>query len=115
LIVGLMVLASVNLGLFVSLWFLAVAAFLGAGLTFAGATGTCGLAILLLKMPWNRPLAPPSDCAGAVCAAGATPRRAPRRRVRGTEVDRKPAKESCVLAGASPANIGLPAEQERAG
>jgi hypothetical protein len=32
-----MVLASVNLGLFVSLWFLAVAAFLGAGLTFAGA------------------------------------------------------------------------------
>ena len=29
-------------------------AFFGAGLTFAGSTGWCGLAILLSKMPWNR-------------------------------------------------------------
>lgn len=28
--------------------------FLGAGLTFAGMTGFCGLALLLGKMPWNR-------------------------------------------------------------
>jgi hypothetical protein len=26
----------------------------GAGLLFAGLTGTCGLALLLAKMPWNR-------------------------------------------------------------
>jgi hypothetical protein len=29
-------------------------AFFGAGLTFAGSTGWCGLAILMSKMPWNR-------------------------------------------------------------
>ncbi|GEL17081.1 rhodanese-like domain-containing protein [Pseudonocardia asaccharolytica] len=28
---------------------------IGAGLVFAGATGTCGMAMLLAKMPWNRP------------------------------------------------------------
>ena len=27
---------------------------LGAGLTLAGSTGWCGLAILLSKMPWNK-------------------------------------------------------------
>jgi glyoxylase-like metal-dependent hydrolase (beta-lactamase superfamily II) len=70
LIAGGMVLAGVTLGVTVSPWFLAVAAFFGAGLTFAGATGTCGLALLLMKMPWNRPSAPPSEGPGAVCAAG---------------------------------------------
>ena len=70
LIAGLMVLTGVALGLTVSPWFLAVAAFFGAGLTFAGATGTCGLALVLMKMPWNRPLATPAEGGGAVCAAG---------------------------------------------
>jgi hypothetical protein len=70
MIAGLMVLTGVALGLTVSPWFLAVSAFFGAGLTFAGATGTCGRALLLMKMPWNRPLAPPSEGPGAVCAAG---------------------------------------------
>jgi glyoxylase-like metal-dependent hydrolase (beta-lactamase superfamily II) len=69
LIAGLMVLTGVALGTLVHPWFLAMAAFFGAGLTFAGATGTCGLALVLMKMPWNRPLALPSDGAGAVCAA----------------------------------------------
>ncbi len=69
LIAGLMVLGGVALGTLVSPWFLIVAAFFGAGLTFAGATGTCGLALLLMRMPWNRPSAVPDD-AGAVCAAG---------------------------------------------
>ena len=70
LIAGLMVLAGVMLGAFVSPWFLVIAAFFGAGLTFAGATGTCGLALLLMKMPWNRATALPTDTGGAVCAAG---------------------------------------------
>lgn len=69
LIAGLMVLTGVTLGVLVNAWFLAVAAFFGAGLTFAGATGTCGLALMLMKMPWNRPLASPPG-GGAVCAAG---------------------------------------------
>ena len=70
LIVGLMVLTSATLGMLVNPWFLAIAAFFGAGLTFAGATGTCALALVLMKMPWNRPLAPPSEVGGSVCAAG---------------------------------------------
>jgi len=70
LIAGTMVLAGVALGVLVSPWFLGLAAFFGAGLTFAGATGTCGLALLLMKMPWNRPVSLPTDVGGAVCAAG---------------------------------------------
>ena len=70
LIAGLMVLTGVTLGAFVNSWFLLVAAFFGAGLTFAGATGTCGLALLLMKMPWNRLSALPADAGAAVCAAG---------------------------------------------
>lgn len=67
---GLMVLTGVALGTLVHPWFLAIAAFFGAGLTFAGATGTCGLALLLMKLPWNQPSTMPSG--GAVCAAGGT-------------------------------------------
>jgi glyoxylase-like metal-dependent hydrolase (beta-lactamase superfamily II) len=70
LIAGSMVLTGVTLGVLVNPWFLAIAAFFGAGLTFAGATGTCGLALVLLRMPWNRPLAGAADGPAAVCAAG---------------------------------------------
>ena len=34
--------------------FVALSAFVGAGLVFAGVTDTCGLALLLARMPWNR-------------------------------------------------------------
>jgi hypothetical protein len=54
LTVGIGVLAGLVLGTFVNYWFLIVPAFFGAGLVFAGATGTCGLAILLMKAPWNK-------------------------------------------------------------
>ncbi len=70
LIAGAMVLTGVGLGLAVSPWFLALAAFFGAGLTFAGATGTCGLALLLMRLPWNATPILPGGTAGAVCAAG---------------------------------------------
>jgi glyoxylase-like metal-dependent hydrolase (beta-lactamase superfamily II)/rhodanese-related sulfurtransferase len=75
LIAGSMVLTGVALGAFVHPWFLALAAFFGAGLTFAGATGTCGLALVLFRMPWNRPLAggPPGGATAATCAAPMTP------------------------------------------
>ena len=63
-----MVLVGSALSALVSPWFLIVPAFFGAGLAFAGVTGTCGLAWLLLKQPWNRPAASPEP-AGAVCAA----------------------------------------------
>lgn len=38
----------------VSPWFLALTAAIGAGLVFAGVSGSCGLAVLLRQMPWNR-------------------------------------------------------------
>ena len=34
--------------------FIALSAFVGAGLIFAGVTDTCGMALLLARMPWNR-------------------------------------------------------------
>ena len=54
---GLLVLAGVVLGFLLSPAFFGLSAFVGAGLTFAGATGWCGMAKLLAVMPWNRPVA----------------------------------------------------------
>lgn len=44
------------LGLLFSPWFLAVPLFIGAGLMFAGISGFCGMARILMYMPWNRVL-----------------------------------------------------------
>ncbi len=51
---GSLVLAGTLLGVFVHPWFLALSAFVGGGLAFAGISGTCGMAALLEKMPWNK-------------------------------------------------------------
>lgn len=51
---GALVLAGVLLGLFVAPGFFGLSAVVGAGLTFAGITGWCGMANLLRLMPWNR-------------------------------------------------------------
>ncbi|MHC4448403.1 MAG: rhodanese-like domain-containing protein [Planctomycetota bacterium] len=51
---GGLVLVGVLLGVFVSPWFLILSGFVGAGLLFAGASGWCGMAMLLGRMPWNR-------------------------------------------------------------
>jgi len=51
---GSLVLAGVVLGLAVNPAFYGLAAFVGAGLAFAGVTGFCGMARLLAIMPWNR-------------------------------------------------------------
>jgi hypothetical protein len=48
------VLLGVVLGALVNPAFFGLSAFVGAGLTFAGATGWCGMAMLLKAMPWNR-------------------------------------------------------------
>jgi rhodanese-related sulfurtransferase len=50
---GLIVLVFSVLAVAVSAWFALGAAFIGAGLTFAGASGTCGMAAMLRLMPWN--------------------------------------------------------------
>ncbi|MBC7821855.1 MAG: DUF2892 domain-containing protein, partial [Planctomycetaceae bacterium] len=42
------------LGAFVNLAFIGLSAFVGAGLVFAGITDTCGMGMLLARMPWNQ-------------------------------------------------------------
>ena len=51
---GSLVLLGVGLGVFAHPGFLGLAAFVGAGLVFAGITDTCGMGMLLARMPWNR-------------------------------------------------------------
>jgi len=51
---GSLVVLGVVLGFAVSPAFFGLSALVGAGLTFAGVTGFCGMARLLSAMPWNR-------------------------------------------------------------
>ena len=51
---GSLVVLGTALGAFVHPAFLGLAAFVGAGLVFAGVTDTCGMGMILARMPWNR-------------------------------------------------------------
>ena len=51
---GSLVLIGVILGFLVAPAWFALSAFVGAGLTFAGVSGFCGMARLLMLAPWNR-------------------------------------------------------------
>lgn len=51
---GALVLAGVLLSVLAAPAWILLSAFVGAGLTFAGASGWCGMARLLAVMPWNR-------------------------------------------------------------
>ena len=65
LVAGLLVLTGALLALFVDPRWIYLTLFVGTGLTVAGSTGFCGMALLLQKMPWNhekRAAAP--SCAG---------------------------------------------------
>ena len=50
---GLLVLLGAGLS-FVHLAFIGLSAFVGAGLVFAGITDTCGMGMMLARMPWNQ-------------------------------------------------------------
>jgi rhodanese-related sulfurtransferase len=50
---GLLVLLGALLGWFVHPAFVGLSAFVGAGLVFAGITDTCGMGMILARMPWN--------------------------------------------------------------
>lgn len=52
---GLLTLAGVALGIVVSTRWVYLAGFIGLGLTMAGLTDFCPMALLLSKMPWNGP------------------------------------------------------------
>jgi rhodanese-related sulfurtransferase len=51
---GSLVVLGTALGAFVHPAFLGLSAFVGAGLVFAGVTDTCGMGMVLARMPWNR-------------------------------------------------------------
>lgn len=55
LLAGLMILVGTILAVTVNPAWLYLAMFVGAGLTFAGATNVCGMASLLALLPWNQP------------------------------------------------------------
>lgn len=72
---GLLVVTGSVLGYFVSPYWIGLSAFVGAGLTFAGITDTCGMGLLLARMPWNQvPKSTPTGNVGngAVCAPKST-------------------------------------------
>lgn len=51
---GALVLIGSALGFWVHPYWIGLVAFVGAGLMLAGITDTCGMAMLLARMPWNR-------------------------------------------------------------
>ena len=51
---GSLVLIGLACASLVSPWFIALSAFVGGGLVFAGISGWCGMAKVLGAMPWNR-------------------------------------------------------------
>ena len=61
---GSLVVLGVALGFFVHPGWLALAAFVGAGLVFAGVTDTCGMGMLLARAPWNQG----PSCGGGSCS-----------------------------------------------
>ena len=65
LTVGPLILLGVILGWQVDPRWLILSGFIGAGLTFAGASGFCGLAYVLGRMPWNQAKPATASCCGA--------------------------------------------------
>jgi len=59
---GSLVLLGALLGWLVHPAFVGLAAFVGAGLVFAGITDTCGMGLLLARMPWNQVKDAPAPC-----------------------------------------------------
>jgi rhodanese-related sulfurtransferase len=51
---GLLVLTGALLSLLVDQRWVGLSAFVGAGLVFAGVTDTCGMGLILARMPWNQ-------------------------------------------------------------
>jgi rhodanese-related sulfurtransferase len=66
---GLLVVLGAALGYFVHPALVGLSAIVGAGLVFAGVTDTCGMGLLLARMPWNR--VAPTTCQTTPVAGGA--------------------------------------------
>lgn len=71
---GSLVLIGSLLGYFAHPYWIALSAFVGAGLVFAGITDTCGMGMLLARMPWNQV---PKASSGAAASSAACPPKSP--------------------------------------
>lgn len=60
---GLFVLSGILLGVFVSPYLILLSAFVSVGLMFSAVTDTCGMGMVLARMPWNKA---PSTCESAI-------------------------------------------------
>lgn len=67
IVIGAGVLAGTLAGAFIHPACLIVSAIFGTGLIVAGSTGTCGLAVALSWMPWNRSKEAASSCSTGRC------------------------------------------------
>lgn len=54
IVAGALILTGAGLGYFVSSYWIGLSAFVGAGLMFSGITDTCGMGLVLAKLPWNQ-------------------------------------------------------------
>ncbi len=59
---GSLVFVGAVLGYFVNPVWIALSGFVGAGLVFAGITDTCGMGMLIARMPWNNRRSSESCC-----------------------------------------------------
>ena len=66
IVAGFLVLLGAVLAMTVHPYFAGLSAFVGAGLMFAGITDTCGMGMVLARMPWNQVS---NETPGAACKA----------------------------------------------
>jgi rhodanese-related sulfurtransferase len=66
ILAGALVFSGTLLGIFWNRLALGLPLFVGGGLVFAGITDTCGMGMLLARMPWNRSGAGSCQCADPV-------------------------------------------------
>ena len=74
-----------------------LAGFVGCGLVFAGVTDTCGMAMLISRMPWNQVAA--TTCSRLLMAAAVTAATAGAATAAGHTKDTLPAVQQAVAAG----------------
>lgn len=65
---GALVFTGAVLGYFVNPAWIALSGFVGAGLVFAGITDTCGMGMMIARMPWNNRSRSAGASPGSCCA-----------------------------------------------
>lgn len=70
---GALVLAGAVMSCLVHPYWIGLSGFIGAGLMFAGITDTCGMGMILARMPWNQVPKSNSDAPATGCSPGTGP------------------------------------------